>query len=74
MGNIQTWSGPLSPHWHQQQVLLQKQILQRMNNFGMYPVVPGFAGHVPRNLSRILPEAKIDRLTDWNQFGQTYSQ
>lgn len=73
MGNIQTWSGPLSEHWHEHQERLQKQILARMRDFGMYPVVPGFAGHVPRDLVTSLPRAKIDRLTDWNNFGKNYS-
>ena len=74
MGNIQTWSGPLSNYWHQHQQKLQKQILERMRAFGMIPVVPGFAGHVPRTLQSVLPKAKIDRLqTDWNNFGKNYS-
>ena len=73
MGNIQTWSGPLTDHWHEHQEALQKQILQRMRDFGMYPVVPGFAGHVPRDLHTVMPKMKIDRLTDWNHFGLNYS-
>lgn len=74
MGNVQSWSGPLSEHWHSQQETLQKVILARMRAFGMYPVAPGFGGHVPRALGAILPHAKIDRLTDWNNFGTNYSQ
>ncbi|KAJ6225797.1 hypothetical protein RDWZM_004342 [Blomia tropicalis] len=73
MGNIQTWSGPLTEHWHQQQEQLQKKILERMRNYGMYPVLPGFGGHVPRALHTLMPKAKIDRLTDWNHFGKNYS-
>lgn len=73
MGNIQTWSGPLTDHWHQQQTKLQHQVLQRMRQFGMFPVVPGFAGHVPRALKHRLPKAKVDQLTDWNRFGLNYS-
>ncbi|XP_046913075.2 alpha-N-acetylglucosaminidase-like [Dermatophagoides farinae] len=74
MGNIQTWSGPLSEHWHQYQHQLQLQILKRMRNFGMYPVVPGFAGHVSRHLkSHLKTFANISRLTDWNQFGHQFS-
>lgn len=73
MGNIQTWSGPLTRHWHEHQYQLQLKILQRMRNFGMYPVVPGFAGHVPNSLKRTLPNAKINRLTNWNNFGKNYS-
>ena len=73
MGNMQTWSGPLTEHWHQHQMMLQKKILERMRSFGMFPVVPGFAGHVPRHLAQILRNAKINQLTDWNYFGKNYS-
>ena len=74
MGNIQTWSGPLSEYWHQYQYQLQLKILERMRNFGMYPVIPGFAGHVSRYLKRHLENsANISRLTDWNQFGHQFS-
>ena len=52
MGNIRGWGGPLPQSWHVQQVALQKQILQRMRGFGMIPVLPGFAGHVPKGLQR----------------------
>ncbi|OTF73098.1 hypothetical protein BLA29_015162 [Euroglyphus maynei] len=45
-----------------------------MRNFGMYPVVPGFAGHVSRYLkSHLNTSANISRLTDWNNFGYNFS-
>ncbi len=36
--------------WHEFTVDLQKQILERMRSFGMTPVLPAFAGHVPKGL------------------------
>ena len=74
MGNLQTWGGPLTEHWHQHQMQLQKQILQRMRQFGMFPVAPAFAGHVPGQLKRVLPQARIDRLPVWAEFPPNYSQ
>lgn len=102
MGNLHTWSGPLTPSWHLKQLYLQvkgwgmegaelmldshrsgvgarglcvpwergdlplggghahhhpfcssqHRILDRMRSFGMIPVLPAFAGHVPKALTR----------------------
>ncbi|XP_075680093.1 alpha-N-acetylglucosaminidase-like [Dermatophagoides pteronyssinus] len=74
MGNIQTWSGPLSEHWHEHQTKLQRKILKRMRQLGMFPVVPGFSGHVPRAFRQKFPLAKMNRLANWNHFGANFSQ
>jgi alpha-N-acetylglucosaminidase len=52
MGNLRGWGGPLSDNWHDGTLELQHKILERMRNFGMIPVLPGFAGHVPRAMER----------------------
>lgn len=52
MGNIRGWGGPLPQSWHQQSLILQKQILARMRELGIIPVLPAFAGHVPRAFKR----------------------
>lgn len=52
MGNIRGWGGPLSKDWHNRSINLQKQILERMRNFGIITVLPAFAGHVPRAIKR----------------------
>ncbi|CAG2169862.1 unnamed protein product, partial [Oppiella nova] len=72
MGNVQGWSGPLTDNWHKIQAILQSQILARMRSLGMLPVLPAFAGHVPRNLTRVFPQAQVSRLTNWGSFNQTY--
>ncbi|CAG2113416.1 unnamed protein product, partial [Medioppia subpectinata] len=66
------WSGPLSDNWHKVQAILQSQILARMRSLGMIPVLPAFAGHVPRNITRIWPKAQVSRLSDWGKFNQTF--
>lgn len=72
MGNFQGWSGPLSDNWHRYQAVLQKQILKRMRNLGMLPILPAFAGHVPSAITRVYPNATVSRLTDWGRFNDTY--
>ncbi|XP_058225311.1 alpha-N-acetylglucosaminidase [Rhododendron vialii] len=66
MGNLHGWGGPLSKNWLDQQLVLQKQILSRMVEFGMTPVLPSFSGNVPGTLKDIFPSANITRLGEWN--------
>ncbi|KAI3425569.1 uncharacterized protein J3R85_010077 [Psidium guajava] len=66
MGNLHGWGGPLSQNWLDQQQNLQKQILSRMSELGMVPVLPSFSGNVPEALKKIHPLANISRLGDWN--------
>ncbi|XP_054161207.1 LOW QUALITY PROTEIN: alpha-N-acetylglucosaminidase-like [Oppia nitens] len=73
MGNVEGWSGPLTDNWHKQQAILQARILERMRSFGMLPVLPAFAGHVPRNLTRVMPDARVSRLSKWGKFNDTYT-
>lgn len=51
---------------------LQKRILKRMRALGMTPVLPAFAGIVPRALQRVLPQANITRLSNWCNFPDKY--
>ncbi|XP_042214687.1 alpha-N-acetylglucosaminidase-like isoform X3 [Homarus americanus] len=74
MGNIRGWGGPLTPSWHNQTLALQKQIVTRMRLFGMFPVLPAFAGHVPAGLTRIHPDANITRLDAWSHFTDPYTR
>ena len=68
MGNMQGWGGPLNPAWHAAQRALQLAILQRMREFGMTPVLAGFAGHVPRAMRTHFPGAKFTNSPDWCNF------
>ena len=54
MGNMHGWGGPLPQSWIDNQLALQRQILTRMRSLGMIPVVPGFAGHVPLAITRLV--------------------
>ncbi|KAG1760247.1 glycoside hydrolase family 89 protein [Suillus occidentalis] len=47
-GNIQgSWSGDLPTQWINDQFALQKQIILRMVELGMTPILPSFTGFVP---------------------------
>ncbi len=59
MGNLDGFLGPLPQAYISHQFELQKKILQRERSFGMTPVLPAFAGHVPKAIKEKFPEAKI---------------
>lgn len=47
MNNLEGWGGPNPDSWYKQQEKLQHKILNRMEEFGIRPVFPGYAGMVP---------------------------
>jgi alpha-N-acetylglucosaminidase len=44
-----------------------------MLELGMTPVLPAFTGFVPQNISRVFPNANVVRGSEWNGFGDKYS-
>lgn len=58
MGNMRGWGGPLPDSWIEGQLALQHKILARMRELGMTPVLPGFAGHVPKAITRYIVGSK----------------
>lgn len=72
MGNIQGYGGPLPFSYINSQYLLQKQIVARMRSFGMAPVLPAFAGFVPRALVAKFPTAKVTKISNWCHFPDHY--
>ena len=72
MLNIDHWGGPLPKSWLSGQMELQKRIVKRERELSMRPVLPAFAGHVPAALSRVCPEAKIEKLSLWGGFTEEY--
>ena len=49
MNNLEGWGGPLPQSWYERQEKLQRQILGRMRQLGMRPVLPGYSGMVPHD-------------------------
>lgn len=72
MGNIRGFGGPLSTNWHNRTIHLQHQILRRMRDLGIVPVLPAFAGHVPRAFARLFPNANMTKINPWNNFEDKY--
>ena len=73
MNNIDYWQGGVPMSWLESQEVLQKQIVARERELNMRPVLPAFAGHVPQELKRIYPNAKMDKLACWAGFSAPYS-
>jgi len=72
MGNIEGYAAPLPQAWIDSKRDLQKKILQRMRALDMKPVLPAFAGYVPKAFAQAHPEAKIYRMRAWEGFHETY--
>ena len=64
MGNISGIDGPLDAEWHESQIQLQHNILDRMRALGMKPICPGFPGFITEAFKRIYPDLDIVR-TQW---------
>ena len=72
MANLDGFGGPLPMSWIESQKELQKRILAREREFNMTPVLPAFAGHVPRQIAENFPKARITQLSPWCGFEPTY--
>ncbi|KAJ4291947.1 hypothetical protein N0V90_009845 [Kalmusia sp. IMI 367209] len=68
-GNIQgSWEGELPLQWIDQQFELQQNILARMLDLGMTPILPAFTGFVPRALVDVHPNATVVNGSQWEDF------
>lgn len=73
MGNIEGHEGPLPDEYIEKKRQLQKQIMARMAEYGMKPVVPAFSGYVPKQFKTLFPDAKISAMPKWSGFAnETY--
>jgi len=72
MANIDAWCGPLPKEWLDGQAELQKKIVARERALNMRPVLPAFAGHVPRQLKEMYPDADIKAMSTWDEFEKPY--
>jgi alpha-N-acetylglucosaminidase len=67
MGNIGGWDGPPPASFYQKQINLTHQMLNRMKELHMHPIVHAFAGFVPKGISRLYPEEEVREL-GWGGF------
>jgi len=65
MGNISGHMGPLPQSWINKHADLQKNILNRMRELDMKPIVQAFSGYVPKKLGEKYPDAKIRAMKSW---------
>lgn len=73
MQNIDRWFAPLPKCWLDGQLELQKKITARERELNMRPVLPAFAGHVPRELARLYPDAPMTQLEAWAGYSDEYA-
>ena len=66
MGNLDRWLGPLPQSFIDEQFALQKQILKRERSLGMKPILPAFAGHVPKDMQAKYPQMKTTNLGSYD--------
>lgn len=71
MGNITKWDGKLPESFYEKQIKLNHQILNRVKDLGMTPIVPAFAGFVPKGIKRLYPNEPIQEL-NWAGFSNDY--
>ena len=72
MGNIEGYRAPLPTGWIDKKHALQKRILTRMHELGMTPILPAFAGYVPKAFAEAHPKARIYKMRSWEGFEGTY--
>ncbi|KAK8835256.1 hypothetical protein M9Y10_039800 [Tritrichomonas musculus] len=63
MGNIINHDSTVTNEYHSYQISLQHKILNALQNLGMTPICPAFAGFIPRGILRLYPNIKHYNLT-----------
>lgn len=64
MGCLAGWDGPATQGWIDRRAELGALVIGRARELGMRPVLPGFAGHVPRQLAG----RASTQVVDWTGF------
>ncbi|OQP60568.1 hypothetical protein A3860_32655 [Niastella vici] len=67
MGNIQGWGGPVSDTMIQNWRSLQQQLLPRMHDLDIQPVLQGFCGLVPSTIKKYFPTARTIDQGSWGK-------
>jgi len=62
MGNLVKWDGPPPNSFYTKQIALTHQILDRLSELQMKPIIHAFAGFVPRQITNLYPDAEIREL------------
>ena len=73
MGNLKNYGYSLPDNWHNDQIALQRQIIQRYTELGIKYVLPAFAGFVPDQITRLYPNKNFTKSSNWAGFNCNYS-
>ncbi|WP_300257342.1 alpha-N-acetylglucosaminidase TIM-barrel domain-containing protein [Clostridium sp.] len=68
MQNMTGFGGPLPNDWFEQRVELGRKMHDRMQSFGINPVLQGYSGMVPRDFKKKNPEAQTISQGGWCGF------
>ena len=68
MGNLCCFAGPISAALMQRRAVSARQIIRRLRELGITPVLPGFYGIVPADFQRKFPRAHVIAQGEWAGF------
>ncbi len=68
MGNLCCFAGPVSAKLLRKRAASAQQILARLRELGITPVLPGFYGIVPADFARKFPDAHVIAQGEWAGF------
>jgi len=68
MGNLCCFNGPISTNLMEQRAASAKQIVARLRELGITPVLPGFYGIVPADFQKKFPKAHVVPQGEWAGF------
>ncbi len=71
MGNITAWDGKIPETYYKKQIALNHKILKKVYELDMHPIIPAFAGFVPRDIKKIFPKERLRELS-WGGFSKDY--
>ena len=66
MDNMESYGGPLTQELVERRLKLGRQILARMRELGIEPVLPGYYGMVPPDFKKHFPGTKVHAQGNWN--------
>ncbi|WP_241677177.1 alpha-N-acetylglucosaminidase TIM-barrel domain-containing protein [Bifidobacterium jacchi] len=72
MQNLYSVGGPLPAKWFEQRVELGRRIHDRMQAFGITPVIQGFGGQVPTDFQTKNPKSVAASSGTWSGFDRPY--
>lgn len=68
MGNLCCFNGPISQSLMQKRAASAQQIIARLRELGITPVMPGFYGIVPADFAKRFPQAHVVPQGEWAGF------